>query len=114
MLQAGCQLTPEQRQDLLALRSTYLVRWAHLEQQRQQAPLQALLPQASSSSDGSASSNSGDCCMVCSSCWVGWTTPAAMQGQHCGAPHCLICVLLGLFVICGCRRHHLDRAAAVV
>ena len=64
----------------MALRSTYLVRWAHLEQQRQQAPLRALLPQASSSSDGSASSNSGDCCMVCSNdgwcdllqqqCWV--------------------------------------------
>ena len=59
MLQAGCQLTPGQRRDLLALRSTYLVRWTHLEQQRQQAPLRALLPQASSSSDGSASS-SGD------------------------------------------------------
>eukprot|EP00891_Asterochloris_glomerata_P008615 jgi/Astpho2/8615/fgenesh1_pg.00126_%23_29_t len=55
---AGCQLTPEQRRDLLALRSTYMVRWAHLEQQRQQAPLRALLPQASSSSDTSASSNS--------------------------------------------------------
>lgn len=79
MLQAGCQLTPEQRRDLLALRSTYMVRWAHLEQQRQQAPLRALLPQASSSSDTSASSNSGDCCMVCSNSWMGCTAPAAMQ-----------------------------------